>query len=123
MLIEPASPYGLPTAITTSPTFNVEELTISRGLNSDEGAFTESTAKSTYGSDPKTVATYPSPSINVCQVHRTLGNVVICYDNHSSRKVVDKSRPLHLRVVWTMKNVILHYYSANYDNQVPYFFI
>ena len=34
MLMDPANPYGLPTATTTSPTFNVDELAISRGLSS-----------------------------------------------------------------------------------------
>ena len=42
--------------MTDSPTANVDELTISSGLNSDAGALTERTAKSEYGSVPRTVA-------------------------------------------------------------------
>lgn len=46
VVIDPASPYGLPTAITGSPTFNVDELAISSGLYSLCGASAESTARS-----------------------------------------------------------------------------
>ena len=54
---EPTNPYGFPTATTGSPTLKEDELTIVRGLNSDEGApLTETTAKSEYGSVPSTVA-------------------------------------------------------------------
>jgi hypothetical protein len=53
LLIEPESPYGVPTAITESPTLKVEELMICKGVNSLLRASEESNAKSVLGFDPR----------------------------------------------------------------------
>ena len=46
VVIEPANPYGPPTAISGSPTCNVAELVITRGMYSVCGAVAESAARS-----------------------------------------------------------------------------